>query len=157
MTSPQETASLLTLATELLLLIADGLDSKDLRNLAATCSRLYEVIEPFLWQSLEVLTGAYARRVLRALQRRPQRAGYIQNLKICYATSNENGIEVLDPVLQTFKDLRHFTLETPCPLSDGREGHEDWNPSKINYEKLFLDSINPDLSPRPFTMLQSGE
>lgn len=149
---------LLRLVDELLLNVLDQVDSlDDFRNLAATCTRLQGLAEPYIWRSLLVLSGTHARNVATALDKRDERVDFIQELSIRYSDAHKEGIEDLNHWLTLMSKLRHLTLESPCPNNtEWRRGElfDGW--SRINYSNLMASSVFPRQGlPTALPMLQS--
>ncbi|KAF2998265.1 hypothetical protein E8E13_006577 [Curvularia kusanoi] len=149
---------LLRLVDELLLNVLDYVTSiKDLRNLAATCTRLQGLAEPYIWRSLVVHSGTHARDIATALDKRDERVDFIQNLSIQYKDPDKEGIEDLNHWLTLMSKLRHLTLESPCPNnSEWRPGDifDGW--SRINYSNLMASSVfHREGIPMALPMLQS--
>jgi hypothetical protein len=152
---------LLALPEELLLCTIEQIDDHDaLRNLAATCSYLQRLTEPFIWRSLLVVRGVHADYIARALGSRPERASFVQDLAIRYKEDNGDGIEFLEPFIYQMRRLRQLHLESPCPNNYGgwRNGASEFSHwTKIDYTRLFEAACNgKSLSP-PLPHLQSGE
>lgn len=111
---------LFSLADELILSIIEQIDSHHaLCSLAATCSRLQSLTEPFIWRSLLVLTGSHVGKLVQAFDQRPERLSSIQELAIQYDQKDEEGIEKINPCLRQMVKLRHLTIESPCPNNHG--------------------------------------
>jgi hypothetical protein len=134
---------LLRLVDELLLNVLDQINSpRDLCNFAATCTRLQGLAEPFIWRSLLVLDGTHAQNIAAALDSRDVRVDFIQELSIRYKAEYKDGIEDLNHWLTLMSNLRHLTLESPCPNnSEWRLGSlfDAW--SRINYSNLVASSV----------------
>lgn len=149
---------ILSLVDELLLSIIDQVDGhKELCSLAVTCMRLQGLVEPYIWRKLLILTGSHARLIAQSLNSRDERLSYIKEISIRYKDEYRDGIEELNPFIGLMGNLRHLTLESPCPnnsewsLGDFFDG---W--SRIDYPNLLAGSIYPRLrSPRTLPMLQS--
>lgn len=149
---------LLRLVDELLLNVLDFVDSlEDLRNLAATCTRLQGLAEPYIWRSLVVHNGRHARNIATALDKRDERVDFIQELSIQYKDTNKEGVEDLNHWLTLMSKLRHLTLESPCPNNlEWRAGEvfDGW--SRINYSNLMASAVFPrEGIPVALPMLQS--
>ena len=149
---------LLSCVDELLLNIVDHIDTQEaLRNLAATCARLHGLVEPYIWRTLLVLKGAHARNIAKALDSRPVRVEYVQDLSIRYKDVHREGIEELNYFISLMGKLRHLTLESPCPNnSEWRSGvyFDGW--SRINFENLLATAVYPVAGvPLALPMLQS--
>ncbi|CAO2650159.1 Nn.00g014510.m01.CDS01 [Neocucurbitaria sp. VM-36] len=136
---------LLCLVDELLLNIVDQIDDHEaLCNLAATCVRFQGLVEPYVWRKLLVLTGAHARRISLALDRRDERMDYIKELSIRYKDDYRDGIEELNYFMSLMGKLRHLTIETPCPNNlEWRSGvyFDGW--SRIDYTNLLASAVYP--------------
>ncbi|KAF2621972.1 hypothetical protein BU25DRAFT_378677 [Macroventuria anomochaeta] len=149
---------LLRLVDELLLNVLDHIASlRDLCNFAATCARLQGLAEPYVWRSLLVLSGTHARNIAAVLDRREERADFVQELSIRYKDQNKEGIEDLNHWLTLMSKLRHLTLESPCPNNtEWRQGEvfDGW--SRINYSNLMASAVFPrEGLPVALPMLQS--
>jgi hypothetical protein len=111
---------LLSLADELLLNILEHIGSKsDLRSLACTCSRLQALVEPFIWQSILILSGNHAMQAANSIQKREERALAIRSLQIRYPQHAAQGIEVLNLEMRKMIQLRELTVESSCPNNTG--------------------------------------
>ena len=151
-------SGLLSLVDELLLNIIDQIDAHEtLCHLAATCMRFQGLVEPYIWRSLLVLTGAHARRIATALDSREERVDYVHELSIRYKDDYRDGIEELNHFLGLMSRLRRLTIETPCPNnSEWRSGvyFDGW--SRIDYTNLLASAVYPRLEmPLALPMLQS--
>jgi hypothetical protein len=148
---------LLALADELILSIIEQIDSReDLNSLATTCSRLQDLTEPYIWQSLLVLTGEHASALTQAFESRPGRMSSVQEMAICYNEDNEDGIEYLSPCIPHMRKLRQLRIETPCPNNHGGLRYRPFNsPSRIDYTSLFQSSISGVTPYPPLSMLTS--
>lgn len=151
-------SGLLRLVDELLLIVIDHITSlRDLCNFAATCARLQGLSEPYVWRSLQILSGIHARNVAVSFDRRDERVDYIQELAIRHKDSNKEGIEELNHWLALMSKLRHLTLESPCPNnSEWKHGEPFHGWSRINYSNLIASSVFPrEGMPVALPMLQS--
>lgn len=139
--------SLLSLADELLLCVVDQIDSREtLCNLAATCSRFQNLVEPYCWRSILVRKGGHASRIAFSLNNRVERIAFIQDLAIQYDNVYEDGIENLGGFMPHMGKLRHLTIESPCPNnSEWRRGapFDSW--TRIDYTTLFETATLPML------------
>lgn len=149
---------ILTLVDELLLNIIDHIDSHQaLCNLAATCMRFQDLVEPYIWRSLLIITGGNARKVALALDSREARIDYVQDLAIRYKDSRREGIEELNHFIAVMPKLRNLVLESPCPNnSEWRGGVYFDGYSRIDYTNLLAGAVYPRLGiPLALPMLQS--
>ncbi|KAF2683016.1 hypothetical protein K458DRAFT_340897 [Lentithecium fluviatile CBS 122367] len=151
-------SGLLSLVDELLLAILDQIDSKEaLCNLAATCSRLQGLAEPYIWRSLLVTQGSHARHIAAALDGRDNRPSHIHELSIRYPDDQREGIEELNHFIGLMGKLRHLTIESPCPNNSEwtRNTYFDGS-TRINYRALLEASVYPRAGISPaLPMLQS--
>lgn len=153
-------SGLLSLVDEILLTIIDHIDSREtLYNLAATCSHLQGLTEPYIWRSLLVTKGDHARDIARALDSREERVSSIHELSIRYPDERRNGIEKLNHFIGMMDKLRHLTIESPCPNNTewSRGTYFDgW--TRIDYRSLLEAAVYPraGLSPA-LPMLQSSK
>ncbi|KAF2634468.1 hypothetical protein P280DRAFT_511886 [Massarina eburnea CBS 473.64] len=154
---PPETG-LLALVDELLLAIIDQVDSHTtLCNLAATCSRLRGIAEPYVWRNLLITRGDHAREVAYALDSREARPSYVHELSIRYRYNQSAGIEDLNHLIGLMDKLRHLTIESPCPNNTEfpRNGYFD-QPTRIDYRSLLEGAVHPRPGlPPTLPMLQS--
>jgi hypothetical protein len=155
---PLAPCGLLSFADELILNIIDHINDHDrLRNLAATCTRLQDLVEPYIWRDLLVLKGAHAGRIAAALDSRDARADYIQKISIRYRDDVRDGIEELNHWLSLMSKLRHLWIESPCPNNlEWQTGtyFDGW--SKIDYRNLLPLAVYPRQGIAPaLPMLQS--
>jgi hypothetical protein len=152
-------SGLLQLVDELLLNIIDHIDARDaLCNLAATCTRLQGLVEPYIWHSVEVLKGEHARRVARALDSRDERPGYVHDLAIRYQDEYRDGIEEMNHFIGLMSRLRHLHIESPCPNnSEWQQGNIYFDGySRIDYSNLLASSVYPRIDmQRALPALQS--
>lgn len=149
---------LLSLVDELLLNIIDHIDNHAaLCNLAATCTRFQDLVEPYIWRKLLVLTGAHARGIAMALDSREDRVECIKEISIRYKDDYRSGIEELNHFMGLMENLRHLTLESPCPNnSEWRQGvyFDGW--SRIDYTNLLASAVYPRQGlPLALPLLQS--
>jgi hypothetical protein len=152
-------SSLSLLVDELLLNIIDHVDSKEtLCNLAVTCKRFQGLAEPYIWRSLLVFDGAHAQNITTVLDGHDNRIDAIRELSIRYRNEYKEGIENLNYYLGLMSNLRHLTLESPCPNNSewGADTFFDgW--SRIDYPNLFASAVYPREGLMPtLPMLQSG-
>jgi hypothetical protein len=144
------------LADELLLCIVEQIDSRQaLHNLAATCSRFQALAEPFIWRSLLIVKGSNVPGLAHALNSRPERISSVWDLAVRYNEEDEDGIELLNPLIPKMEKLRDLTIESPCPNNYGRglRLFPD-NFTRIDYTKVFTDAVS-GMQPSPLPMLQS--
>ncbi|KAF2186160.1 hypothetical protein K469DRAFT_706820 [Zopfia rhizophila CBS 207.26] len=156
--TPGRRITLLSLVDELLLCIIEHIDTQEaLVNLATTCSRFQGLTEPFVWRSVLVRKGSHAREITNTLMKRPERASFIHDLAIRYASMHEKGIQDLNLVLPHLNKLRHLTIESPCPNNGPWRtgGVEFTSQTRIDYTSLLEASIDPQLKPPRLSMLQS--
>jgi hypothetical protein len=151
---------LLSLPNELNLSIIAQIDShEDLCSLSVTCRKLQGMAETFVWRSLLVLNGRHADNIVRAMVARPERTYAVHDIAVRYNEHQQDGIEDLNPVIYYLKQLRHLTIESPCPNNHGgwmRGGSKFPHCTRIDYTKLFEKAVNPKLQFQPLSMLQSG-
>ncbi|KAL6707310.1 hypothetical protein ACN47E_004298 [Coniothyrium glycines] len=153
-----EPHGLLSLVDELLLNIIDHIDDVDrLCNLAAACSRLQALVEPYIWRNLVVLKGVHARRIALALDSRDSRVDFIQDISIRYQDDVRDGIEELNHWIGLMSKLRHLTIESPCPNNlEWQSGtyFDSW--SRIDYRNLLPLAVYPRTGIAPaMPMLQT--
>ena len=137
---------LLRLVDELLLNIIDHIDARDaLCSLAATCTRLQGLVEPYIWKDLEVLKGEHARKIAKALDSREERSDCIQELSIRYHDEYRDGIEELNHFIGLMSRLRHLHIESPCPNnSEWQQGNIYFDGySRIDFTNLLASSVYP--------------
>ncbi|KAF2503082.1 hypothetical protein BU16DRAFT_612649 [Lophium mytilinum] len=143
----------LSLADEMILAVIERVDqSEDLCTLARTCGRFQALVEPYIYRSVLVRTGANAICLATALDRRPSRALEIQHFEVRYIhkvvvddtgivqSDNESGIESIDRILPHLRNLRHLTIESPCINNNPWRGDEmiPWRSGcRIRYTPLF--------------------
>lgn len=149
---------LLSLVDELLLNIIDHIDNHTaLCQLASTCMRFQDLVEPYIWRNLLVLKGSHAQHIARALDSREVRIDYVQSMSIRYKDDYRSGIEELNHFLGIMGNLRHLTLETPCPNNlEWRAGvyFDGW--SRVDFTNLLASAVYPRLGlPLALPMLQS--
>ena len=143
----KEPPKLLSLPDELILAVIEQIDSVvALASLAATNSRLQELVEPYSLRSRFVRTGVQARKLAGILQSRPKRMLHVQDLSIRYVWENEEGIEELDGIMRKLTNLRHLTIESPCLNNDPWRNDPllPWNSHcRIDYTDLIKYSAYP--------------
>ncbi|KAF2119223.1 hypothetical protein BDV96DRAFT_514751 [Lophiotrema nucula] len=153
-----EESRLLCLVDELLLAIIAQIDAHEaLCNLAATCTRLQALAEPFAWASLLVISGRHARRIASALQTRPDRASYVKDFSVRYQYQVEEGIEELDGLVHQMSKLRQLHIESPCPNNDPWRNDlaEFTSWTRIDYQALFEQAMDVGRANPVLPMLQS--
>ena len=149
---------LLSLVDELLLNIIDHIETHQaLCNLAATCMRFQDLVEPYIWRDLLVLKGSHARNVATSLDRRDARVDYVKTLSVRYKDDYRDGIEDLNHFIGVMEKLRHLEIESPCPNnSEWRAGVFFDGYSRIDYMNLLAGAVYPRLGlPLALPMLQS--
>jgi hypothetical protein len=138
-------SGILALVDELLLAIIDQIDSKRaLINLASTCSCFQGLVEPYIWRTLLVTRGGYARRLAAALDSRETRPSYVHDLSIRYPDTAREGIEELNHFIGQMNKLRHLTIESPCPNNSEwtRDTYFDGS-TRIDYRALLEAAVHP--------------
>lgn len=151
---------LLSLVDELLLNIIDHIDNHQaLCSLAATCMRFQDLVEPYIWRDLLVLTGNHARNIAAAFDKRDARIDYVKSLAVRYKDDYREGIEELNHFIALMGRLKHLQLESPCPNnSEWRAGVFFDGYSRIDYTNLLASAVYPRLGlPLAMPMLQSCE
>lgn len=145
---------LLSLPQELLLQIVEHLeelgDKKSLCNVAATCRRLHNIAEAYLYSSTLFLTRKSFCRFLDATDLNTRRQEYVQDLHLMFSTREyEHGGGVDRPNLSVFKNLRIFESESPeCqPWVERKtiQWKNDMNSYMNSFEEASLLSQLPDL------------
>ncbi|ORY14021.1 hypothetical protein BCR34DRAFT_586056 [Clohesyomyces aquaticus] len=145
--------NLLSLADEILLSIIEHVDSNAaLSCLAATCSKLRGLVEPFIWRELLVTRDIHSTKVITALLQ-SNRFSYIQDLAICYRQDANRLFGAWSGAIAYMGKLRHLKIESPCPNNPPIDPFWDEH-CYIDYTRLIRHSILPEFS-RPFSMLQS--
>ncbi|KAF2817105.1 uncharacterized protein BDZ99DRAFT_564904 [Mytilinidion resinicola] len=143
----------LSLADEIILAVIERVDqSKDLCRLARTCGRFQALVEPYIYRSVLIRTGAEAECLATSLDRRPSRTLDIQHFEVRYIhkvvvddtgilqSDNESGIENVDRILPHLRNLRHLTIESPCINNNPWRGDEmiPWRSGcRVRYTPLF--------------------
>jgi hypothetical protein len=151
-------SGLLSFVDELLLNILDHIDSREaLCHLAATCMRFQDLVEPYIWRELLVLSGMHARKIALALDTRGARVDYVQSLSIRYKDDVKEGIEELNHFIALMGRLKHLTIESPCPNNlEWRAGIFFDGYSRIDYTNLLAGAVYPRLGlPLALPTLQS--
>lgn len=158
------TSQLLALAVELLIeIISQVQDRQSLCALARTCSRLQNLTEDFIYESLLIRNGRQARALAQLFASGRIRARAVHDLQIRWPHTSEDGIEDIDPVLKDITQLKHLRIESPC-CNDGPWIEQPGKPAlpwtsggKFDISKLFDAALNPkkSLSPSPLGKLQS--
>jgi hypothetical protein len=151
-------SGLLSFVDELLLNILDHIDSREaLCYLAATCMRFQDLVEPYIWRELLVLSGMHARKIALALDTRDERIDYVKSLSIRYKDEVKEGIEELNYFIALMGRLQHLTIESPCPNNlEWRAGVFFDGYSRIDFTNLLASAVYPRLGlPLALPMLQS--
>lgn len=158
------TPQFLALADELLIEIISQLqDRQSLCALARTCSRLQNLTEDFIFESLLIRNGTQARSLAQLLTSGRIRARAVHDLQIRWPHTSEDGIEDIDPVLKDLTQLKHLRVESPC-CNDGPWIDQPDKPAllwtsggKIDISGLFEIALSYDNSifPSPLGNLQS--
>lgn len=112
----ESTASrFLALADELIIdIISQIQDRQSLSALARTCSRLQDLTEDFIFDSLLIRNGDRARVLARLFASGRIRPRAVHDLQIRWPHSVEDGIEDIGSVLKDFSQLRSLRIESPC-------------------------------------------
>lgn len=158
------TSQFLALADELLVeIISKVQDRQALCALARTCSRLHNLAEDFIYESLLIRKGVQARSLAQLFTSGRLRARAVHDLQIRWPYTSEDGIEDIDPVLRDFTQLKHLRIESPC-CNDGPwidlpdKPALPWTSGgKIDISGLFELAMSCDrtLSPSPLGNLHS--
>ncbi|KAF2836765.1 hypothetical protein M501DRAFT_1059710 [Patellaria atrata CBS 101060] len=156
------------LADELILAIIEQInDNKSLCTLAATCRRLQQLVEPYIYRNLLLTDGSQATTLLNAFNSRPDRLAGIRILGIYVGhklaendpTERSKGIEALESFIYRMRNLRQLTLEALCcndgPFQTRQPTRFPWTSTgSIDYKSLFekasLLITNPELRALPF-------
>jgi hypothetical protein len=157
----------MALADELLIEIISHVEDRiSLKSLARVCSRLQRLSELFLYKSVLIRVGDEACDFIKKCKRRKARRHAVHDLQVCWPWEEEDGIEVVNPFLETFTHLRHLKVEGPCcndlPWSPSRYYHENqpslvWNNGgRIDIPALFEKALAmPQPKPAILGQLQS--
>lgn len=134
---------LLSLVDELLLTIIDHIDSRQaLCNLAVTCTRFQDLVEPYIWRELLVLTGNHARNIAAAFDKREARIDYVKSLAVRYKDGEREGIEELNHSMALMGNLKHLQVESPCPNNlEWRAGMYFDGYSRIDFMNLLAGAV----------------
>lgn len=118
---------LLDLPNELVADILEHIkDTEDIRSIAQVCSRLQDVAEPRLYDSIFHRTGVAAVNLKEAVEGRPERASYIQIIDSRCKWPRRNGLIALGSIIAKSHNLRELTIESPyCKNAYGQEA-EIW-------------------------------
>jgi hypothetical protein len=108
---------LLDFPDEILFLVAEYLESccKDLCALTYVCVRLSEIADRYCYRRLLIASVDQLKRLLSALQRKPQRLAFPQELMLVPSIEHANStvIDSLYLMLESTNMLQHLTVELP--------------------------------------------
>ena len=145
---------LLSLPHEIVVtIVASVQDRKALRNLASTCKRLQDFVEPFVYRSILLEHGVDAESLHQAITRVPPRADYVHRLKVVPFENALEGIEAVPQLLTTSPKLCDLVLETPFiwhPMFS-----EAWNAHQSRCRVVFKDASLLSTMPVQHRPLQS--
>ena len=132
---------LLMLPDELLHgIVASIEDTSTLCEVAAVCTRLNSLAEPFLYKSIIVSDGSQAVALAKAIARRPARASYVRKMLVSTKFERAPGINQLPGSLSRLENLQDLSLETPdCNMKTAEE-RVPWIHLQERYERIFQHS-----------------
>lgn len=151
---------LLDLPDEILFLTAEYLEScrRDLRALACVCVRISEIAERYYYRHVLLRSEDQFRRFSSAMQRKPQRLAFIQDVVLVPAAEHTTELTTDLPhfLLVSANMLQRLTVELPFQ-------YDEETAASLNthyYDRLgelFEDaSVVGDVpKPRPFRRLRS--
>ncbi|TID22912.1 hypothetical protein E2P81_ATG02041 [Venturia nashicola] len=158
------TSQLLNLADELLVeIISQVHDRQALCALSRTCSRLQNLTQDLIYETLLIRNGTQARSLAQLFASGRARPRAVHDLQIRWPHTSEDGIEDIDPLLKDFTQLKHLRIESPC-CNDGPWIDQPEKPAlpwmsggKIDISGLFEIALSYDwpLSSSPLGNLQS--
>lgn len=128
------------LPDELLAAIVAFLDEISTSCVAAVCTRLNDLAEPFLYKSINVSKGSQAVALAKAVARRPSRAAYIRTMLVSTRFEWAAGINQLPGSLDRMRNLQDLSLETPDCNMKSPEERVPWIMLQDRYERIFQHS-----------------
>jgi hypothetical protein len=153
---------LLDFPDEILFLVAECLQScrRDLCAFSCVSVRFSSIADPCYYRRLLIKSDGQAKRLSKAVQRKPQRLAFIQELILVPAIEHTSNIIIdsLYLILQSTNMLQHLTVELPF--------HDDYSTAaslKRIYQDRFGDFfeaaslVSCVANPRTFHRLRSCE
>ncbi|KAJ6553220.1 hypothetical protein B0H19DRAFT_1236275 [Mycena capillaripes] len=132
---------LLSVATELLLVVVEAIDdAASLRSFALTCKLVRLLAEPVLYRAVLVTTGSQALCLAKALQQQqpPTRADLVQVLDLRPDWGAD--VEALTPLVGAMTRLLSLSMESPFANYGSTAYRRWWEALMQGYRALFLDA-----------------
>lgn len=128
---------LLDLPDEVLITIVAYLDFNSLFDASLVCKHFNDLVEPFLYHSIEILDGEQASILSASLQANDRRAPWICSLMVSVKFGDDQGVHTLPPYISRMCNLQDLCLETPDCNSKSQEERVTWVSLQDRYERIF--------------------
>lgn len=127
---------LLDFPDEILLLVAQQLEAsrRSLGAFACVCVRLSEIVDPCYYRRLLITSRNQAKRLSKAVQRKPRRRVFMRELILVPAPKHARKImNALSPTPEIMHMIRHLMVELPFHVNRSSDSFES------RYQDRFSD------------------
>lgn len=128
---------LLDLPDEVLINIFGFLDQQTLSDAILVCKHFDDLAEPFLYHTIEVLSGPQAATLSASLHANPRRATWVRSLLVSTRFGEDEGLSTLPPHIRRMRNLQDLRLETPDCNAKFPEERVAWVNLQDRYERIF--------------------
>ncbi|KIX07181.1 uncharacterized protein Z518_01834 [Rhinocladiella mackenziei CBS 650.93] len=128
---------LLHLPDEVLITIFSFLDFRTLCDAILVCKHFDDLAEPFLYHTVQVLSGRQAEALSAGLHANARRATWIRSLLVSTKFGEDPGLGTLPPHIGRMRNLQHLCLETPDCNAKFPEERVVWVNLQDRYERIF--------------------
>jgi len=151
------TLLLLHLPDEVLITIFGFLDFSTLCDATLVCKHFNDLVEPFLYHSIEILNGYQASVLSASLQANDRRATWIRSLLVSVKFGEDQGLHTLPPLISRMCNLQDLCLETPDCNAKFPEERVTWVNLQDRYERIFesASAVVPEAFGRLLPNLQT--
>ncbi|KIW75286.1 hypothetical protein Z517_12060 [Fonsecaea pedrosoi CBS 271.37] len=128
---------LLHLPDEVLINIFSYLDFRTLCNATLVSKHFDDLAEPFLYHTIEVVSGRQASALSASLHANPRRISWIRSLLVSTKFGEDNGLSTLPTYIFMMRNLQDLCLETPDCNAKFPEERVGWVNLQDRYERIF--------------------
>lgn len=128
---------LLHLPDEVLITIFSFLDFRTLCNATLVSKHFDDLAEPFLYHTIEVVSGRQASALSASLHANLRRTAWIRSLLVSTKFGEDHGLSSLPPYIFKMRNLRDLCLETPDCNAKFPEERVGWVNLQDRYERIF--------------------
>jgi hypothetical protein len=128
---------LLDLPDEVLINIFSFLDFQTLCDTTLVCKHFDDLAEPFLYHTIEILSGRQASALSTSLNANSRRATWIRSLLVSTKFGDDEGLDLLPPHISHMRNLQDIRLETPDCNAKFPEERIPWVNLQNRYERIF--------------------